>query len=867
MRTLRDAPIKEKLLVIVMMTTAAALLLSGAGIILLDTILFRSAMRRDLTSLASIAGDNITAALSFNDPAVAAETLAALHARPHLVNACVYATDGSVFARYVRLGASAACPAPAPTETIRYTPEGIHVSHPIMLKGQRVGTLVMLYDLGEISERIRLYGAIVLIILLASSAIAFLLSSQLRALIATPIGRLAQAAKAVSQTGDYTVRVQKDSADELGVLVDAFNEMLARIQSRNIDVQNARNVLQITLSSIGDAVISTDIEGRITFANPVALSLLRWPQPDLAGRHIEDVFRIVNEFSRAKVESPVEKVLREGRIVGMANHTVLLAGDGSEIPIDDSAAPIQYEGHTIGVVLVFRDIRERRRAQHDAAYLAAIVESSDDAIIGKTPNGIIQSWNAGAEQLYGWPAGEVIGRPMSDLMPPDRVNEEAEILRRIGEGERVVHFETVRTRKNGERIDVSLTISPIHDKTGQVVGVSHVARNITEQKRSAEQLRQTQKLESLGILAGGIAHDFNNLLTGILGNASLLTDLLPPYTSEWRSAEQIADAAERAAKLTQQMLAYSGRGRFVVEPVNISKHVRDIAALVQSSIPKSVELKLQLSEHPPLVEADTAQLQQLVMNLVINGAEAIGPEGGSLAVVTRPLFVTEEDIRELRLPEDLHAGLYAEIEVRDTGCGMDEATLSKIFDPFFTTKFTGRGLGLAAVQGIVRGHKGAIKVYSTPGVGTTFRVLLPASASAQAVTTHQAGVMPELNGSGTVLVVDDEPVVRSTAKIALERVGYRVVLATNGGEAVDLFSSIAADVTLVLLDMTMPGLSGEETMERLRRIRPDVAIMVSSGFSEAEALRRFSNMGLAGFLQKPYSVRTLAEKVKSVGVH
>jgi PAS domain S-box-containing protein len=865
MRPLRDIPIRQKLLVVLMATTAIALLLSGVGMILLDSILFRAEMQRNVSALANIVGNSSTAALAFNDPRAAAETLAMLKEKPHLAVGCIYRLDGSVMAQYTRPGEeNRQCPPPLAENSMLFTRGDLVASRPILLDGRRLGTLVIRYDLGEFSERIRIYGAIVLLILLVSSLAAVFISSGLRALIAAPMVHLARVATSVSQTGNYAVRAEKETGDELGVLVDSFNAMLAGIQARDLEVQNARTLLETTLSSIGDAVISTDAGG-VVFANPVAHSLLRVSQSGIVGKPINQVFRIVDEFSRTPLENPVDRVLREGTTTGLENHTILIAADGTSIPIDDTAAPIRLAGQTRGVVLVFRDITERQRAQQDAAYLAAIVESSDDAIIGKSPTGIIQSWNAGAGRLYGYQAEEVVGHPMSELVPADRQHEETNILEKVGAGGRVVHFETVRFRKDGGPVDVSLTISPIHNRAGDTVGISHVARDVTEQKRSAERLRQSQKLESLGILAGGIAHDFNNILTGILGHASLLSDALPRGTDEWSSAQQIAGAAERAAKLTQQMLAYSGKGRFVVEPVDVSRYIREIAALMNASIPKHVELNLQLAQGLPPVEADAAQLQQLVMNLLLNGAEAIPSEGGRLTVVTKVESLDRQQIRSLRGAEDLAPGRYVVIEVQDTGCGMDEETLPRIFDPFFTTKFTGRGLGLSAVQGIVRGHKGAIKVYSAPGVGTTFRVWLPAAAAgARAAAPVEPPPLPAARASGRILVVDDEEIVRKTAKAALERLGYDVVLACDGQEAVHVFRVIAPSVSLVLLDMTMPGIGGEETMRLLREVRPDIPIVLSTGFSEAEALRRFGNQNLAGFLQKPYSVRTLAEKMRLI---
>ena len=865
MRPFRNTPIKQKLLAITMAATATALLLAGAGIVAMDSILFRAGMRRDLAAVASIVGDNTTAALAFDDPRVATETLSALRARPHMVAACLYRQDGTLFARYSRPGPIANCPPPHSTAEVRSGSEGMTVSHPILLNGRRIGTLVLLYDLGELSERMGMYSGIVVVILLLSSLIAFALSSRLRGIIAIPVSRLAKAARSVSESGDYGIRVPWESGDELGILVDAFNEMLSQTQSRDLEIQKARNSLQTTLTSIGDAVISTDAGGRVVFANPVARYLLRWPEADLAGRHIDDVFRIVNEFTRKTVESPVQRVLREGIIVGLANHTILIAGDGTEIPIDDSAAPIKQNGTTVGVVLVFRDISERRRAQQDAAYLAAIVESSDDAIIGKSPDGVIQTWNAGAERVYGYKAEEVIGHPMIELLPPDRRHEESDILENLRDGNRVVHFETVRVRKDGAPIEVSLTISPIRDKTGQVVGLSHVARDITAQKKTAEQMQQTQKLESLGVLAGGIAHDFNNLLTGILGNASMLLDDLAPGSSERAAIEEVMTAGELAAELARQMLAYSGQGRFVLEGIDLSERVLDTLPLIRAAIPPTVEIQLSCDQRLPLIEADAAQIQQLIMNVIINGAEAV-PEDthGRLSITTRLEEVDEQYLRTQVSgnTEELTPGPYVLFEVSDTGCGMDETTLARMFDPFFTTKFTGRGLGLAAVAGIVRGHRGFLHVASVLGEGTVFRVLFPVAEAVQEPEPHpQEPQDSDVRGAGLVLVVDDEQLIRHLATQALERCGYDVLLAEDGARGLDIFRHEADRLECVLLDLTMPVMSGEETLGHMQAIRSDVPIVLTSGFDEVRAVRRFEGKGLAGFLQKPYKAASLIEKI------
>jgi PAS domain S-box-containing protein len=497
-------------------------------------------------------------------------------------------------------------------------------------------------------------------------------------------------------------------------------------------------------------------------------------------------------------------------------------------------------------------------------HLAAIVESSDDAIISKTLEGIVLTWNAGAERLYGYSTAEAKGQPMSFLLPPDRPDEETEILGRIRSGERVEHYETARLRKDGRRIDVSLTVSPIRDKESRVTGASHIARDITERKRFEEKLLQSAKLESLGVLAGGVAHDFNNLLVGILGNASLALETLSSNNPARSMIRDILAASERAALLTRQLLAYAGKGRFVVESISLSDLVREISNLVQTSIPKSVQLRFELQENLPPIEGDAGQLHQLVMNLVINGAEAIGADqSGTLLVTTGVQDVDDAYLKTTFSTIEIQPGKYVTLEVHDTGCGMDEDTIQRIFDPFFTTKFTGRGLGLAAVQGIVRGHRGAMKVYSTPGRGTTFKVILPCADQTQVKNAHTPAEQM-LAGTATILVIDDEPLVRGTSKSMLEHYGYTVVVAESGKEGVDLFNVLADRVSLVLLDMTMPVMSGEETLRHLKTSQPDVKVILSSGYNEVEAIQRFTGKGLAGFIQKPYSAATLAEKVKSV---
>ena len=490
------------------------------------------------------------------------------------------------------------------------------------------------------------------------------------------------------------------------------------------------------------------------------------------------------------------------------------------------------------------EVAQREKEERVSAQLRAIVESSEDAIISKDLGGFIQSWNYGAEKIFGYTAAEAIGNPVSLIVPPDRAHEESDIIERIRQGGRVKHFETVRLHKDGRHIQVSLTVSPIHDPKGNVVGASHIARDISERKEFEEQLRQTQKLESLGVLAGGLAHDFNNLLTGIMGNASLAAEDLPKSSTVQSRIDEIIAASDRAAVLVRQMLAYAGKGKFVVERVSLTQIVTELEPLIRTSIPRMVRLELRLDTDLPTVDADPSQMQQLILNLATNAGEAIGEAEGKVIIKT--------------LCREMDTELQVVLVVIDTGCGMDERTKARMFDPFFTTKFTGRGLGLAAVTGIVRAHRGSISVETAPGEGTAVTVVLPAAEKSDGITSEPHS---DLRGFGNVLIVDDEDLVRNMARFALERCGYTVEQAADGRAAVDAVAARPGEFAAVLLDLTMPVMSGEEALTHIRRIRPDLPVLLSSGLSEAEALRRFADRGLAGFLQKPYTATTLARKV------
>ncbi|MBN8615076.1 MAG: response regulator [Deltaproteobacteria bacterium] len=386
-------------------------------------------------------------------------------------------------------------------------------------------------------------------------------------------------------------------------------------------------------------------------------------------------------------------------------------------------------------------------------------------------------------------------------------------------------------------------------------------QDVTDSRRLEAKLVATQKLESLGVLAGGIAHDFNNLLVGVLGNAGLAKLELPASSPALSSIEGIETAALRASELTRQLLAYAGKARFVITRIDVRRLVEEMGHLLQAVIGKGVVLRYQFAPSLPSVEGDATQLRQVVMNLITNASDAIGERSGMVTLSTGLLHADRAYLAETLFDEELTPGDYVCLQVSDTGAGMDDETQARIFEPFFTTKFTGRGLGLAAVLGILRSHRGSLKVYSEPGRGTTFKVLLPAADGPPDATSPEAPP-PRAQGSGTILVVDDEETVRAVTKRVLERAGFRVLTAMDGLDGLEVFRAHRDEIVAVVLDVTMPRMGGEEAFRQLRLLSPDVRVVLASGYSEQEATSQFAGKGLAGFIEKPFRGSDLVAKVQ-----
>jgi PAS domain S-box-containing protein len=520
-----------------------------------------------------------------------------------------------------------------------------------------------------------------------------------------------------------------------------------------------------------------------------------------------------------------------------------------------------------GVIWSVLDITERKRTEEALRLARFAMDNAADAIYWAGADSTIVDANEAACRSLGYTRDELLGLRVFDV-DVRSTPETWSAIWAAREAGTSVTLESVHRRKDGTEFPVEVSIN--HLRFGDLELDCGFARDLRERKRAEEerlrleqQLLHAQKLESLGVLAGGIAHDFNNILTSIIGNADLALLHLEPDSPVKDNLEQIEHGAVRASDLARQMLAYSGKGQFAIDILDLNRLVEDTLHMLAVSISKKAELRLDLHQPLPWVEGDATQLRQVLMNLVINASEALGDQSGAITLATGCRECSRSYLTDIWRDENLPEGTYVSLEVADTGCGMGKEVLDRIFEPFFTTKFTGRGLGMAAVLGIVRGHRGAIQIHSEPGQGTSFKVLLPAAVS---MTGGMPGGEPPAeawHGSGTVLLVDDEETIRTVGSELLKELGFQVLTAEDGGQALEMYRK-HPEIRLVLLDLTMPRMDGEQAFRELRKMDPQAQVILASGFSEHEVGQKFVDTGLVAFVQKPYRLAGLREALQKI---
>jgi PAS domain S-box-containing protein len=653
-------------------------------------------------------------------------------------------------------------------------------------------------------------------------------------------------------------RLRRGGADCLALIVTDLTQ-----QKRNQEMVAAGRLAQTILEQAAIPIVVTDPAGKIIQANHAVETLIGRP---VLLRDFDTVFHLRASTEEGQLSfARIQEMLRaESRIAGLQAAAQAANGRPVDVLINAASLASPHAGAS-GSIVVLVDITERKRAEE-------ALRASNERFNKLQSSNVIGIVSADSEKIY--EANDLflkmIGYSREDLQqggidwrritPPEFLPASEQARRQLLEAGSLAPFEKEYIRKDGSRIPILIGGTLLErDPMRHICFVL----DLTERKKLESKLQEKDKLESLGLLAGGIAHDFNNLLVGIMGNAALAEEMAPEGTLLCQALESIVKSSQSAAHLTRQMLAYAGKGQFVLERVYLSALVEETLSLLRSAIPSDVFVHLDLERNIFPLEADPSQMQQVVMNLILNAAEAMGDRPGTVAVRTANCTLDAARIQRELGDAPLDPGSYVILEVRDTGGGMDEATQARIFDPFFTTKFLGRGLGLSAVAGIVRGHKGAIRVKSSQGAGSTFTVWFPAMAPAAGTikTPHTPEEM--VRGSETVLVVDDEATVLETARRSLERHGYAVLTAASGNAAIEILQRDPEGISMVLLDLRMPGMSGQQTLEELLKINPDLDVLVTSGYTEAETMRFFTGMRVCGFVQKPYTPGALARQVRA----
>lgn len=643
--------------------------------------------------------------------------------------------------------------------------------------------------------------------------------------------------------------------------MDINDRMLAEQALRESE-ERYRTLVEASM----DAIYLESIEGEVLDCNIAACEMLGYSKDELIGKYVSD---LLPEDRLHMLPEIVDKLMSDGESFIEGEN---LRKDGTSVPVETRARVIDTSSGKRVVVYV-RDISRRKQSERELIEsekrFRSFMDQLPGAVFLKDSESRYIYINSFMRKAFN--ADESwIGKSTSECFPTEEAYSLIQHDRNAFDNNYTIDIQKVVDSSGKERYFQIHKFRISGGESGNDM-LGGIGLDITD-KLNAEkareklevQIQHTQKLESLGVLAGGIAHDFNNILMAILGYADLALLDTPPGSPAISSLHEIEKATRNAADLSKQMLAYSGKGTFQIIRLNVNKIIQEMTHLLEISISKNAVIKYNLYDDLPSVKADPSQIRQIIMNLVTNASDAMDKTSGVISITTNLMECDREYLSTTFMNDQLPDGKYVYLEVSDTGNGMDEETLSKLFDPFFTTKSTGRGLGLSAVLGIIRGHRGTVKVYSELGKGTSFKILIPSvEGKPEQITISDESEQDVIRG-GTILLVDDESSIRNIGKAMLEKTGYNVITSSDGREALAIFRKRHEEIDCVILDLTMPHMDGEETFREMRRVRNDVRVIISSGYNSQDVTQRFIGKGLAGFIQKPYRLSELVAKLKEV---
>jgi PAS domain S-box-containing protein len=627
---------------------------------------------------------------------------------------------------------------------------------------------------------------------------------------------------------------------------------LLRLRRAEGVARGAAQQWRTTFDAVRDGIVLVDRAGIVLRCNRALADLLHRSFLDIVGYPYEELLRAAGAVPLPAVLRVHETCVRETAELAIGERWFRVSAD----PVADE------HGDILGSVHLFADVTEEKHSRQALAQLAAIVTSSDEAMIGTTLDGLVLSWNPAAQRLFGYATDEVTGQSLARLIRADRAAELMNDLAVVRLGQRRDYYETQWQCRGGALRDVAVTVSPIREAGGTVLGASVIVRDITAHKRLEEQFRQAQKMEAIGRLAGGVAHDLNNLLTIILGYGHVIAGRLPAADALQGPAAEILKAGDRATVLTRQLLAFSRQQVLRPRVISLNAVVAELEKMLARVIGEDITLTVRLDPALQHVSADPVQMDQVLLNLAVNARDAM-PDGGRLLVETANVTVDEAGARA---NPDLRPGPYVLLAVHDTGTGIAHDLLPHIFEPFFTTKEVGKGtgLGLSTVYGIVKQSGGHISVATELGKGTTFKIYLPATAEPVSSLPAAAPAATELSGQETILVVEDEEGVRNYTAFALRCHRYHVLTAASGDEARCLARRHPGPIHLLLTDVIMPGMNARELVECLAESHQETRVLYISGYT-SDSITRLGFRGTEKhFLQKPFRPEELARKVREV---
>jgi PAS domain S-box-containing protein len=610
-------------------------------------------------------------------------------------------------------------------------------------------------------------------------------------------------------------------------------------------------IISSIFGSIECFVIATDNKCRIVYANPATVRFSGYSQSELMGSSLETLFDLAGE-QRALIDQCL------GGKTAIRFETSGIRKTGAVFPVQLNAAPLNTAAADRGVAVFAVDISGPKSALEEQARLVTAVEHTAESIIVTNSEGLIEYVNPAFEKITGYLRNEVIGRNI-ELLDSGQYSKTflSSIIDSLQRGE-IWQGRIVNKRSDNSLYETEATVSPIKNKNGEITNYVSVQRDVSHEVRLERQLRQAQKMEAIGTLAGGIAHDFNNLLMGIQGNISLSLLDIDSDSPLIKNLKKIEQYVQNGVDLTKQLLGFARGGKYEISRLNINELLKE-QNLMFSRTNKEIIFQDNFGPNLWSVEVDRGQIEQVLMNLYLNAIQAM-PGGGTLITRTGHVIIDKDQYS----PYYVKAGKYVKITIEDTGIGMDEEIQQRIFDPFFTTKEMGRGtgLGLASVYGIVKNHEGFINVYSETGKGTRFEVYLPASG--KGFQNKEKASEKFVKGKETVLLVDDEDMIIDVGERMLKKLGYKVFTARDGKEAMVVFQKHQDKIDVIVLDMIMPKMGGGETFDRIKKIKPDIKVLLSSGYSINGQATEILNRGCNGFIQKPFNLQNLSQNLRSI---